>query len=201
MKIESIEIEEACEQIEANLHAFGENPARLEALDMVRGRLQWLRERYPKNQALFEQHADRIKTLGIEFNKILQSVKEQLAGEYLEANQVIHDWRNRQEICRNLLVQMAKTSDVDTFESERGTVKVGRSRSLSLPKPGTPDRDALAALITDSGNWPEVGIVNAARLKNAIDLGLFSPEQAAQLTSLCPEQESFRLTVRHDDKP
>lgn len=81
------------------------------------------------------------------------------------------------------------------LDSPAGCVEIKRSRFASLPKPGTPQREQLLALITEAQRWPDVAYPNAGRLLKAIDGGLFTPQQVGEIVRLCPVQEICRLAV------
>ena len=83
----------------------------------------------------------------------------------------------------------------DRGSGQAGWIEIKRSRAASLPKPGTPQREELLALITQAELWPKVAYPNAARLLKAVDAGRFTPQQAGQVARLCPTQTICRLAV------
>ncbi len=200
MILEAWKIEEALGQIEHGLNTYKSNPVLVEGLVNAMNHLTRLREEYFMNRRLLDAYKTRLQDLAERFHEALREAGERLAGEYIEANLAINDWRKRQKMCRNLIIELAGLDGLDKLDAPAGQIKVSSSQSLALPKTGSPERDALSALITDSGQWAEVGIVNALKLKKALDEGRFSPAQAGRIATLCPEKVSYRLTVPQDSR-
>ena len=187
------QIEEACGNIEQALAAFGGNAERVSEIGRCLEAVSWLREQYRADRALVELHLPRIKELTRRVHEAIAAARESLAAKYLQALGAVAAWEGIREACRDALAELAGAENLDRLDCQQGWIEIKHFRSVAMPRAGSPQREELAALITQAGRWADVGSPNGQRLLKAIDGGLFTPQQAGQLARLCPVQNGCRL--------
>jgi hypothetical protein len=189
------QVNEACDEIARRLASFSADADRVTDLQWCLEKLAWLREQYRSDPAVFAPHMDRIKGVSGQVREVLGTYRETLTAKYLEAASAVTGWEAIREACREVLLELANAENTQRLDSPQGWVEVKRARAASLPKPGTPQREQLFALITLAQRWPDVAYPNPARLLKALDGGLFTPEQAGEIARLCPITTISRLAV------
>lgn len=188
-------IEETCDSIRTDLTAFAGDPSRLDELLRAVSSLEWLRRQYGVDKTGFEQHVDALKDLSRQVTDSLRTAREALTSEFIQASEAQTAWRRRREVCRDALIDLVAADGVKRFDSPDGWVDVRGAGALSLPKPGTDSREEIRAMVTKAGRWPDLGILNARRLQEALSKGLFFPAEAARIQELCPTRDAHRLIV------
>jgi hypothetical protein len=189
------QVNDACQEIARRVESFRTDAGRVTDLQWCREKLEWLREQYRGDPAVFAPYMDSIKGLSRRVREVTAASREALTAKYLEAAGEVTAWETVREACRDALVELANEENAQRLDSPIGWVEVKRLRTASLPKPGTPQREQLQALITEAQRWPDVAYPNAARLLKAIDGGLFTPQQVGEIVRLCPVQETCRLAA------
>ncbi len=190
------QVNDACEEIGRRLASFRADADNVIDLQWCLEKLAWLRERYRYEASGFAPHMDRIKGLSRQVRETLGASRETLTAKYLEAARAVTAWEAIREACRAALLELASEGNAPRLDSPQGHVDIKRSQGLSLPKPGTPQREQLLALITEAQRWPDVAYPNAGLLLKAVDGGLFTPQQAGEIARLCPVQTISRLAAR-----
>jgi uncharacterized membrane protein YccC len=193
--VTTAQINDDCDEIARRLGAFRADADCVTDLQWCVHKLAQLRQDYRGDPAAFAPHMDRIKDLSGQVREALSASGEALTAKYLEAAGAVAAWQEIREACRDVLLELANQQDAQRLDSPAGWIEIKRSRAASLPKPGTPQREELLALITRAELWPEVAYPNAARLLKAVDAGRFTPQQAGQIARLCPAQTICRLAV------
>lgn len=186
-------IEETCQLIMHNVQAFGADTQRVAELRRALEALRWLRGEYRRDKPAMATHLDRLRECGKAVQDCISAGRETLAGKYLEAAQAASAWEAIREDCREALVELAVAESAQRFDSPTGWIEVRAVSSMSLPKSGTAHRDELTSLLDETGRWPQVAVPNAARLLKAMKDGLFTPDQAARLSAICPVQTTYRF--------
>jgi hypothetical protein len=199
MAITLQQVEEACGSIGRDLEAFRASPDRLSDLQGCLAGLQWLRECYRQDKTLMASYVDRLRELSRQVREALSGARESLTERYLKAAAAMSAWEAIRDACRDALVELSGAENVERFDSAEGWVQVRRVKSMSLPKIGTDQREQLSALITQAARWPDVAFPSAPRLLKALEGGLFSPDQAAEIARLCPTRTTCRL-ISHPDR-
>ena len=189
------QVNDACQEIARRLESFRADAGRVADLQWCREKLAWLREQYRGDAAVFAPYMDRVKGLSQQVRDVIAASRETLTVKYLEAAHAVTAWEAVREACREALLEWAGGENAQRLDSPAGWVEVKRLRTASLPKPGTPQREQLQALITEAQRWPDVAYPNAARLLKAVDGGLFTPQQVGEIVRLCPVQEICRLAA------
>ncbi|MFB3891037.1 MAG: hypothetical protein ACE15C_03330 [Phycisphaerae bacterium] len=201
MSINLAQAQETCERIKRNVEAFRAAPAKIEPLLAAMSSLQWLRGLYPYNKAAIGPCVGELRELGAAVAECARQAREALTEEYLKATSAIRAWEHRREVCRDALMELAKTDRVALFSSASGAVEVKPYRALTLPRAGTPQRDELAALIRETGRWEALTMPNGGRILKALDDNVLSPDQAARMTALCRIEDTVRLSGRFGTTP
>lgn len=189
-------IAQACDNLTRTLEAFRAQPQQLTALRQCLDQLQHLREEYRQDKAAFAPHVEKLRQLSAQVHEAIAAAAEMLAGQYLEAVAQTSAWQKIRETCRDALAELAKARKIPRFTCAAGTIEARPFQSMALPPAGSPARQALSDLITLAGRWPEVAYPTGPKLLKAFAQGLFSPEQAAQLTQLCPVETQVRLMAK-----
>lgn len=189
------QVNDACEGITSRLESFRGDADRVTDLQWSLETLAWLRQQYRCNPDSFALHMDRVKGLSQQVRQALAASREALTAKYLEAASAVSAWKATREACRHVLLELANQENAERLDSPLGWVEIKRSRTATLPRPGTPQREQLLTLITQAERWPDVGYPSAGRLLKALDGGLFTPEQAGEIALLCPAQTTCRLTA------
>lgn len=193
------QVNEACDEIARRLASFRANVDCVTDLQWCFAKLAWLRQEYRGDPAAFAPQIDRIKDLSRQVRQAAAQSRETLTVKYLEACAAVAAWDALREACREVLMDLANEQDAHRLDSPLGWVEVKRTHTVSLPKPGTPQRDQLLAIITQAERWPDVAYPNPARLLKAIGGGLFTPQQAGELALLCPTQIICRLAAHPNE--
>lgn len=190
------QIEDACGAIEQSLASFAESSENVLQLQRAMADLAWLREQYAADKTLLTPYMDRLKDLSRQVREAAAAAKDALTAQFLRATAAAGAWTDIRDACREALADLAASQGIKRFDCPDGAVFVNQSRSLSLPKTGSSQREELLALISETGRWPQVGQPNPTRLLKAIDQGLFTPQHAAQLAALCPVHTISRLVAK-----
>ena len=191
----SEQVNDACAQIEHRLAGISTDAKCVVDLRWCLETLAQLREQYRREASAFAPHLERIKGLSKQVREVLAVSRDALTAKYLEAASAVTAWEAIREAYRSALLELANADSAPRLDSPQGWVEVKRFQTASLPKPGTPQREQLLALITQAQRWPDVAYPNAARLFKAVEHGLFTPQQAAEITRLCPAQTVCRLVA------
>lgn len=199
MTLPAAKIEETCDSIRTDLTAFAGDHSRLDELLRAVSSLEWLRGQYRVDKTAFEQHVDALKDLSRQVTDSLRTAREALTSEFIQASEALTAWRRRREVCRCALIDLVGADGVGRFDSPDGWVDVRGTEALSLPKPGTDSREEIRAIVTQAGRWPDLGVLNARRLREALSKGLFFPAEAARIHELCPTREAHRLIAHPRD--
>ncbi|RPI60272.1 MAG: hypothetical protein EHM48_07500 [Planctomycetaceae bacterium] len=198
MEYDTDKVEQACSDISRRLASFRADAARVEDLRQCLVALDWLRQQYRCRQAVVAPYLDRIKELSGQVRQAMAESRESLTAKYLEAVSAVAAWEEMREACRDVLLELANAENVQCLTSPRGSVEIKHSQIALLPKTGTAQREELLAVITQAQRWPDVAYPSPARLSRALEGNLFTPEQAAQVTRLCPIQTVYRLAAHHN---
>jgi hypothetical protein len=187
------EVHGACDEIGRRLASFVSDTDNVIDLQWCLEKLANLREDYRRDPASFMPHMDRVKDLSRQVREALICSREQLTAKYLEAAEAVTAWQSIREACREALLELVSQEDTQRLESLAGWIEVKRSRTMSLPKPGTPQREELLEVIAQAELWREMTYPVPARLLKAVDSGQFTPQQSGQVVRLCPPQTVCRL--------
>lgn len=193
--VNAAQIEQACEEIARHLANFSADASRAADLQACLSKLAWLREQYRADRQAIAPYVDRLKDLSRQVREALAASRQLLTGKYIEAVSAVAAWEWVREAYRAALLELAAAENAQRLDSPQGWVEVKHARSVSLPRLGTPQREQLLAIITQAQRWPDVAYPTPARLLKAMDAGLFTPEQAAELARLCPPQTICRLAT------
>ena len=196
MGIARQKLETTLANVEGALSAFDGSAEQVGRLRRAMAGLEWLREQYRQDAAAFGPYMDRLMDLARRVSARARSAAGMVAAAYIEAGKAAEAWRERREACRDVLLELARADQTESFTSEAGRIDVHRVRTLSLPPAGSAPRADLSALLTEADQWPAVGQPNGAKLLKAIDDGAFTPAQAERLAALCPVQTALRLHAR-----
>ncbi len=187
---------DACATIERQLEAVEADPTAVSSLLEARALLQSLRDGYRENRQTMDRHMERLQGYSRRIGRCMSACREALTAEFLSADRAARKAQETRDVCREALLELARTERTDHFESPAGRVIIKQSKTLSLPPAQSPERERLVSIIEQAGRWAEVGQLNPARLRAALNQSLFSPDQAAQIAELCPEKTVFRLATR-----
>lgn len=193
MSITRQTLEQTLASIEKALSAHGADRQRVDELRRALTGLQWLREQYRLDASPFGPYMDQLMDLGRRVTERIRSSCEMLTGEYVQAGRAINGWQAHRETCRDLLLELARVDGAEGFASKAGRVEVRRVQTLALPPADSDQRQELALLLTEAGQWPAVGQPNGRKLLQAIEEAKFTPDQAERLAALCPVQTVVRL--------
>jgi len=193
------QVEQACERIERALAAFGGDVSQVARLHEAWRLLQWLREQYGQNRELLDGCMDRLKACGEQLAAAVRGCRDALAAEYIRAGRAVAAWRDHQGACRDLLAELATLDGLEHYDCPEGHIEVRRMRTVDLPPPDSPERKDLLGILAAAGRWESVASISRAKLARAVDEGLFSPDQAARITQLCPVRRTCRLLARRPD--
>ncbi|MFH2007392.1 MAG: hypothetical protein ABI333_12475 [bacterium] len=198
-KIREQQLLDALAAIERDLASCAVDPAAVSGVLRARSGLQELREQYTgtpsADRSFWERHLERLQACGESIRRCLSSCRDHLAAEFLRADQSAKKWQEAREACRDALIELARTEQITHVQAAEGRVVIKESITTSLPPNDTPEREELVQIIEQTGRWAEVGVLNPARLRKALDQGGFSEEQAARIAELCPPKTIYRLTV------
>lgn len=188
-------LDHMCGEIARRLAAFRADASRIIDLQFCLEKLAWLREEYRTNPDALASRIDALKDISRQVRETITISCEVLTAKYLEAVSAVAAWETVREACRAALLELSNSSDLQRMDSPQGWIEVKRTRAITMPKPGTPQREQLLSLIARAQRWPDVAIPSPARLLKAIDAGLFVPEDVDKITQLCPAQTVCRLAA------
>ncbi len=190
------QIQDACGNIETCLKNFAADNERIFDLQRALAALQWLRQQYAADKALVEPFLQQLKHYSQQIAQIIAAAREALTNDFLAAGTAVAAWEQRRDACREILIELAHTQHVEHLQASGGSVEIKQVRSLTMPRPGTPQRDELTEIIRQANIWEAVASPIAPKLLKAMDDGLFTPEQAAKLSQVCPVGSTWRLAAK-----
>lgn len=193
------QIANACQEMTSRLNSFRQDATRVTDLQWCIEKLNWLRAEYRADPAALADSLVSIKELSRQVREVLLASSESLTASYLDAARQAAAWESYREACRDALVELASDPSIQRLESPQGWIEIKRSRSVTLPKSGSSQREQLLNLISQAQRWPDVALPNGARLLKALDGGLFSADIAEQIARLCPAQTICRLATHSKD--
>ena len=195
MTIPADKVQEMCGRIEGDLTAFEADPKAVGKLQGALRQLQRLREQYHDSRSTVEPYVPWLKALREHATAAIRNAREHLAAEYLRAGAAAAAWRDQQDACRDLLVELARTDRLEQFACPEGTIQVKHVRAVSLPPPNSTGRQELMAALLTSGHLQEIAQPIPARLLKAMDSGLLRPDVLEKVARLCPIREDVRLVA------
>ncbi len=96
---------------------------------------------------------------------------------------------------RDELIRIRKLADSDNVQGNTSTINVKISNALKFPLSDDPSRARLEDLLKEAGKWPEVAVLNTARLSAQFKKGDWDPALKERVANYSVEEERASIRV------
>jgi hypothetical protein len=96
---------------------------------------------------------------------------------------------------RDEIIRIRKLADSDNLPGNTSTVNVKISKALKFPLSDDPSRAGLEDLLKEAGKWPEVAVLNTARLSAQFKKGDWDPALRERVANYSVEEERASIRV------